>query len=78
MIGIEQLATLSTLALLTAGTAFTGYHYREVHLVEFQAVKAEMLYDKCTRECLTVCEANKIPAIECNCTHCDKYLIEGK
>ena len=76
MLGLEQIATISAVAVLAAGTAFTGYHYREVHLKEFAAVRAEYLYDKCLRECLTVCEANRIPVSECNCSHCEKYLIE--
>ena len=74
MIGTEQIATVAALGVLAAGAAFGGYHYTEVHLVEFQAVRAEYLYDKCIRECLTVCEANKIPTHECNCSHCEKYL----
>lgn len=74
MIGANQIATVTALAGLTAGAAFGGYHYREVHLVEFQAIRAEYLYDKCMRECLTVCEANKIPQDECNCSHCERYL----
>lgn len=74
MIGVEQIATIAAVAVLSAGAAFGGYHYREVHLVEFQAIKAEYLYDKCIRECLTVCEANRIADHECNCLHCEKYL----
>ena len=76
MIGLEQIATISAVAALSAGAAFGGYHYHEIHLTEFQAIKAEYLYDKCQRECLTVCAANKIPTHKCNCLHCDKYLIE--
>ena len=72
MIGIDQIATITAVAVLAAGTAFQSYHYREVHLVEFQAVRAEYLYDKCIRECRTVCEANQID--ECDCSHCEKYL----
>lgn len=74
MIGSEQIATITAVAGLAAGAAFGGYHYTEVHLVEFQAIKAEYLYDKCIRECLTVCEDNRVPSKECNCNHCEKYL----
>lgn len=74
MIGTEQIATIAALAVMSAGAAFAGYHYTEIHLVEFQAVKAEYLYDKCLRECLTVCQANRIESHECNCLHCEKYL----
>jgi hypothetical protein len=77
MIGIDQIATISAVAALAAGAAWGGYHYREIHLVEFQAVKAEYLYDKCQRECLTVCKANKVPVNRCDCSHCERYL-EGK
>ncbi len=47
MIHLDQIATIAAVAILAAGAAFGGYHYREVHLVEFAAVKAEYLYDKC-------------------------------
>ena len=74
MLGIDQLSTIAAVAILSAGAAFGGYHYSEVHLVEFQAIKAEYLYDKCIRECITVCEANRINPLTCDCSHCEKYL----
>ena len=74
MLGLEQIVTIVSVGALAAGAAFGGYHYREVHLVEFQAIRAEYLYDKCVRECLTVCEDNRITAHECNCSLCEKYL----
>lgn len=74
MLSIDQIVTIVAVGSLAAGAAFGGYHYREVHLVEFQAIRAEYLYDKCIRECLTVCSANRIRAHECDCSHCEKYL----
>jgi hypothetical protein len=72
-----------SLGLLAAGVAFGGYHYREVHLPDFAMVKAEALYEKCVRDCHTVCTENGIPIFatpedprECKCEHCLKY-IEG-
>jgi hypothetical protein len=74
MIGLDQIMTIVAVGTLAAGVAFGGYHYREVHLEEFQAIKAEYLYDKCIRECLTVCSANQIKPHRCDCSHCEKYL----
>lgn len=74
---LEIAATLIAVAVLAAGATFGGYHYREVHLKEFAAVRAEYLYDKCMRECLAVCRANEVPADQCDCSLCKKYL-EGE
>ena len=71
---LSTLATLVGLAVLSAGAAFGGYHYTEIHLQDFAAVKAEYLYDKCMRECFAVCQANEIPIERCDCGHCMKYL----
>jgi hypothetical protein len=71
---LDRICALVGIAVLTAGAAFGGYHYREIHLAEFAAVRAEYLYDKCMRECFTICTANKIPLDRCDCSHCIKYL----
>ena len=38
-------------------------------------IQAEVLFDKCLRECHEVCDANEVVG-KCNCEHCKKY-IEG-
>ena len=61
------------IGIIAAGAAFGGYHYREVHLPAFDMIQAEVLFDKCMRECVEVCEANEVVG-KCNCDHCKKYI----
>lgn len=63
------------IGLIAAGAAFGGYHYREVHLPDFAMIQAEVLYDKCMRECHEVCEANRVEG-PCKCDHCKRYIEE--
>ena len=63
------------IGIITAGAAFGGYHYQQVHLPAFDMIQAEVLFDKCMRECHEVCEANEVVG-KCKCDHCKKY-IEG-
>lgn len=62
------------LGVIAAAVAFGGYHYREVHLPDFAMIQAEVLFDKCMRECIEVCAANGIDHGVCVCDHCRKYL----
>lgn len=76
------LAILPLLVLGLAG-AWEIRDYEQVHLPDFAMIKAEVLYEKCIRECEEVCaatcDANGVPEAECLCTcgHCRKY-IEGE
>jgi hypothetical protein len=64
------------IGVIAAGVAFGGYHYERVHLPAFELVQAEVLYEKCVRECHEVCRENGIRRAACKCSHCRKY-IEG-
>jgi hypothetical protein len=63
-----------TLGTLAAAIGFGGYHYQQVHLPQFAMIQAEVLYDKCMRECHEVCTANEVPLATCKCGHCLKYI----
>jgi hypothetical protein len=62
------------LGLMAAGVAFGWKSYAFDHLSEFRMIQAEVLYEKCMRECREVCGANGIEADVCVCDHCRKYL----
>ena len=65
------------LGLMVAGVAFGWKSYQFDHLPEFRMIQAEVLFDKCMRECREVCEANGIDGDVCRCDHCRRY-IEGE
>jgi hypothetical protein len=64
------------ITLVTAGTAvlFGGYHYTRIHIPDFELLQAEVLYEKCMRECFEVCAENYIVESQCKCSHCRKYI----
>ena len=62
------------LGLMVAGVAFGWKSSQLDHLPEFRMVQAEVLYEKCMRECRQVCIANNVPPQVCKCDHCRKYL----
>lgn len=71
------------LGLMVAGVAFGWKTYQLDHLPDFRMIQAEVLFEKCRRECFDVCyrtcELNgTLPAdCQCDCVHCEKY-IEGE
>jgi hypothetical protein len=65
------------IGLIPAEVGFGGYHYERVHIPEFRMIQAEVLYEKCVRECHEVCEENNVRRAVCKCSHCRKY-IEGE
>jgi hypothetical protein len=72
----EKVLGLVALGTLIAGVAFGGYQYREVHLPEFEEMKAQVNYQACIQQCIETCRANNVPAEKCNCSHCHVYRIQ--
>jgi hypothetical protein len=77
------LGNVIALTCVGAAVLFEFYRYEAIHLPMFNAVYAEVMYDKCVRDCradqLAACAANGIPAEQCvvDCSRCRKYL-EGE
>lgn len=78
-----SLTTLGELVAVGAlfGAAAIHVVRLELHLPEFRMIQAEVLYEKCIRECHEVCAANGVPITKtpgdervCVCDHCRKYL----
>ena len=69
-----NLSEIIALAAIAALVAFEGYRYERIHLPQFAMIQAEVLFEKCLRECKEICEANGIDADECICEHCRKYI----
>lgn len=46
---------------------------QEVHVSDFEAVKADYLCTRCLDECERICDRNEIPPQRCDCSHCDRY-----
>ncbi len=70
---IERIISIAGLATLVAAVAFAGYQYKEVHLPEFEELRAAVEYQQCVQRCLDTCRANQVPVDRCNCNHCNVY-----
>lgn len=68
---------IAAAAALLLGAAKTVWDYEAVHKPAFQLIQAEVLYEKCMRECRQVCAQNSVPPQVCKCEHCRKYLGGG-
>ena len=70
---MERVTSLIGLVILLASVVFAGYQYKEVHLPEFEALKATVEYQQCVQRCIDTCKANRISIDDCNCNHCNVY-----
>ena len=73
---VDRILSLAAVATLIAGVAFAGYQYREVHLPEFEELKATVTYQQCIQRCIETCRANGISVDQCNCNHCNVYRVQ--
>jgi hypothetical protein len=68
----------ATVGAAAAGIAFTDYHYWGVHTPAFELVQAEMLYDKCVRECKEICQITGNSCEEGSCeAFCKAKYLQG-
>lgn len=74
---MERILALVTLGILIAGVSFAGYQYKEIHLPEFEELKAEVTYQQCIQRCIDTCRANDISVDKCRCDHCNVYKTIG-
>ena len=72
----ERLLAIIAAGSLAASVAFAGYQYKEVHLPEFEEIKATVVYQQCIQQCIDTCRANNVPVDRCNCSHCNVYRIQ--
>ncbi len=74
---VDRIIAIVTLSLVVSGAAFAGYHYRDIHLPEFETLKASVTYQECIQRCMDTCKANGVPLDRCNCGHCHVYRPSG-
>jgi hypothetical protein len=69
--GIDRILAIVGIATAVAAVSFAGYQYREVHLPEFEELKAVVGYQQCIQQCQSTCTANGVSLNECSCGHCN-------